>query len=106
MATRRQLRNRIAELETRDTYRLTRITNLEAALATATVGAGGNARRMGDMASRVIDLERELAAKDEALQKALRQLDDAMGVGPAAESVLDAAGARERERRAKPGVTA
>lgn len=106
MATRRQLRARVAELEVRDTYRLTRIANLEAALATASGGREGSVRRMADMAGRVISLERELAAKDEALQKALRQLDDAIGVGPAVESVLDAAGAREHARRAKTGELA
>jgi len=90
-------RRRIDELEARGEQRLARITQLEKQLEIA-VGRQVNPRLQEEMAARAINAERQLKEKEAALQTALQRIDDAMGIGPAAESVLRDAGEREKTR--------
>jgi hypothetical protein len=90
-------RRRIADLEARDEVRLARIAELEELLAAP--DDEYSLRRRAEIAGRVIDLERRLREKGDALQLALRRLDDAMGLGTVEEKALEDAGARERARR-------
>ncbi|MFJ4847590.1 hypothetical protein [Streptomyces sp. NPDC088733] len=58
-------------------------------------------RREAEMAARIVRLEREARAKDAAVTRLGKQLDDAVGVHakPGKGGDLDAAGLRETERR-------
>jgi ABC-type phosphate transport system auxiliary subunit len=92
MATRRQLRARVAELAARDLVRLDRIAELEKALRTASAPRVGVTPREVELADRVVRLERQLKdtapadvdAEVSSLRRQLkvtqRQLDDAMGL--------------------------
>lgn len=83
----------IAELEELDIRRRRRIHQLEAALEAATGSREGSTRREADMADRIITLS-------QALKRTQRQLDDALGGGSLVDADLDAAGGREKTRRA------
>lgn len=77
MATRRQLRAQRDEAEALADSRLARIRELEKALDAVGTSREGSTRREGGMADRIIQLTRELAAKDKALQAALQRAEDA-----------------------------
>jgi chromosome segregation ATPase len=95
MATRRQLRARVAELAARDLVRLDRIAELEKALRTASAPRVGVTPREVELADRVVRLERELkqartgapdvprelAALRRQLAVTQKQLDDATRTG-------------------------
>ncbi|MFD8075856.1 hypothetical protein ACFV3E_24770 [Streptomyces sp. NPDC059718] len=57
-------------------------------------------RREIDMADRILTLERQVITKDTAIKRLTQQLDDAIGAGRVPEGDLDAAGDREKTRRA------
>jgi hypothetical protein len=101
----RREKNRIADLEARDLVRRKRISDLEELVAAVRRNPDVAKRREGEMAARIVRLERESRAKDEAITRLGRQLDDAIGVhNPGYEGDLDDAGRREAERRAKAGT--
>ncbi|MDX2709986.1 hypothetical protein PV350_45450 [Streptomyces sp. PA03-6a] len=56
-------------------------------------------RREIDMADRILTLERQVITKDTAIKRLSQQLDDAIG-NRSTEGDLDAAGDREKTRRA------